>query len=482
MFWRGVLGYLPVNVVQGVVGLATIITFTRLLTPAQYGAYALGFSVMALVHTALFTWNEAAMARFWAAEDAKASAHHHLATVYRTWLFLLAGLAVATGVVALWPMPGPVKFAVIAGLACVLPRTLVKLAQERQRAAGEVRDAATLDMALTVGGFAIGAALALAGLGGAAPLLGAGAAAAVCVAFVAPKEFGKSAGGGFDAARAKAYAGYGVPVALSLILALVLSTTDRFLIAAFLDEAAVGAYHAGYSLSNRTLDVVFIWLGAAGGPALIMALERGGLDALKAAAREQANLIVLIGLPAAVGLALVAAPLAHVMVGPALAVQAAHVTPWIAMSGLFAGITTYYFAQAFTLAKQTRLLLVAMAIPALANIVLNLVLIPRLGLTGALAATLISYGLGLIAAWALALGAMPLPIPWTVIRQASLATAIMAFAVNWLPAIGGFAELTLKAWVGGAVYSAIILLLDAGGLRSRGNSLLEAVRARRAAV
>jgi O-antigen/teichoic acid export membrane protein len=33
MFWRGVLGYLPVNVVQGVVGLLTIVLFTRVLTP-----------------------------------------------------------------------------------------------------------------------------------------------------------------------------------------------------------------------------------------------------------------------------------------------------------------------------------------------------------------------------------------------------------------------------------------------------------------
>ena len=32
MFWRGVIGYLPVHIVQGVVGLLTIVTFTRLLT------------------------------------------------------------------------------------------------------------------------------------------------------------------------------------------------------------------------------------------------------------------------------------------------------------------------------------------------------------------------------------------------------------------------------------------------------------------
>ena len=46
MFWRGVLGYLPVNIVQGVVGLLTIVVFTRVLSPNDYGTYALAFSVM----------------------------------------------------------------------------------------------------------------------------------------------------------------------------------------------------------------------------------------------------------------------------------------------------------------------------------------------------------------------------------------------------------------------------------------------------
>ena len=45
MFWRGVLGYLPVNIAQGVVGLLTIVLFTQILSPAEYGIYALAFSV-----------------------------------------------------------------------------------------------------------------------------------------------------------------------------------------------------------------------------------------------------------------------------------------------------------------------------------------------------------------------------------------------------------------------------------------------------
>ncbi|MAK81119.1 lipopolysaccharide biosynthesis protein [Phenylobacterium sp.] len=478
MFWRGVVGYLPVNIIQGLVGLATIVTFTRLLSPGQFGDYALGFSAMSLLHTAIFTWNEAAMARFWVGEADKGRGGDHSATIYRTWLALLVVLPVALAIALLLPLSPGLKLAVVCGVLAVLPRTFAKLAQERRRAAGEVAGAASIDMIQTLGAFGVGAIFAWQGFGGAAPLIGFGVAAAVCMAWTLPSELRHSRQGRFESPRVRTYLGYGLPVAMSLILALVLSTTDRFLLAAFLDEASVGLYHAGYSLANRTLDVLFIWLGAAGGPALIAALERGGPGELGRAAREQASLMLLLCVPAAVGLALVAAPLAQLMVGPELAEGAAHVTPWIALSGLLAGLTTYYFHQAFTLGQRTQLLLGAMAIPAIVNLVLNLILIPRFGLDGALWATLASYALGLAASMALGARSLVLPIPWLALVQTLGATAVMALAVSRVPALGGWAELLLKAGLGGLVFGAITFVLDTGALRSRGLTLLRDLRAR----
>jgi hypothetical protein len=55
------------------------------------------------------------------------------------------------------------------------------------------------------------------------------------------------------------------------------SSTDRFMIALFLDERSVGAYHAAFGLADRTLDLLFIWIGLAGWPAAIAALERDGI-------------------------------------------------------------------------------------------------------------------------------------------------------------------------------------------------------------
>jgi O-antigen/teichoic acid export membrane protein len=479
MFWRGVVGYLPMNIVQGLVGLFSIVVFTRWLTPADYGVYALAFSAMSLAHTLIFAWIEAAMARFYAAEAGEPRLADLFATLYRCWAIAAALFVVAGGAALVaWPGGGPVKLAVGAGLAAILARSLVKLSQERRRAAGDVRGAALMDIAQTLGGFALGAGLILAGLKGAAPVAGMGAAAAVVLVFVLPGELRRGAGGALVSAKAQAYAAYGLPVALSLVLALALATTDRFLIAAFLGETAVGVYHAGYSLANRTLDVMFIWLGAAGGPALIVALERGGAAALAKAAREQAGFMLALALPAAVGLALTARPLAAVMVGPALRDGAALVTPWIAASALFAGLTTYYTHQAFTLGRRTGLLLAAMSIPAAANVALNLVLIPRLGLTGAMIATTASYGLGLAGSIGLGRLARPLPLPLGEALRAAAASLVMAAVVMRLPALGGAAELILKAGAGALVYAAAAYVFDVGGLRGRSRQAVGLLRAR----
>jgi O-antigen/teichoic acid export membrane protein len=315
---------------------------------------------------------------------------------------------------------------------------------------------------------------------GAAPLAGGAVAAALCAAWALPRDLAELKGGRFEPERARAYALYGVPVSLSLVLTLVLGAVDRMLLAAFLDESAVGVYHAGYSLSNRTLDVIFLWLGMAGAPAAVAAFERGGKAGLEHAALDQARLMVLITFPAAVGVALVAAPLSEVMVGEAFRDGAAQVIPWIALSGLLAGFTTHYLNQGFTISRRTGRLVAAMGVAAVANIGLNLALIPVFGLDGALWATAASFAIGAAASWALSRDAVQLPLPWRDIARCAAACGIMALVVSAVPAIGGVLELSLKATVGALAYGVAAFALDASGVRSLGMRMLQTRRARTA--
>ncbi len=478
MFWKGVWGYLPANVVQGVVGFLAIILFTRLLTPEEFGRYALAFSIMTLTHVAVFTWLEAAMARFWAASRPGDDLRGHFAGLYRTAFLLTLAFVPAVGLVVwLWPAEPLFKTAVAVGLMGSPVRCLAKLAQERLRAEGEVAKSARIDMVVTAGGLIIGVACALAGLGGAAPLMGLGLAPLLVLPFVLPGEWARGRGATLQPERMRNYAAYGYPIAASLALTVVLSSTDRFLLAAFLDEAAVGAYHAGYSIANRTLDVLFLWLGTAGQPALVMALERGGRERLAVAAREQLSTFLLIGLPAAAGVALVARPLADVLIGEELRAAATSVTPWIALSALLYGLTAYYFGQAFTLGRKTTALLGAMALPAGLNVVLNLILVPRFGVIGAAWATVISFAVGLLATVILGRRSLPLPIAWDALVRCGVATAGMALVVAAMPAFGGVGELTLKAGVGGVVYALLALTLNAAGVRDLGLRLIARRRA-----
>ena len=148
----------------------------------------------------------------------------------------------------------------------------------------------------------------------------------------------------------------------------------------------------------------------------------------------------------------------------------------IAPSGLLAGLTTYYFHQAFTLGKRTALLLAAMAIPAGLNLALNLLLIPRFGLDGALWATPASYALGLAASAFLGRRVVALPIPWLALAQAGGGSLLMALVVTRLPAVGGLVELLAKAAIGATTYGVVMAAIDAGSLRTRGLGLLRARR------
>ncbi|MGA9659129.1 MAG: lipopolysaccharide biosynthesis protein [Asticcacaulis sp.] len=491
MFTRGLWGYLPANILQGVIGFAALMVFTRVLTPDEYGRYAMAFGIASLGQTLFFTWLEAAMARFYPAESRTDRLAPELyGTVYRLFFGVLIAFSLICALgLWLWPVHGPsgaaLKLAMGLSLGCVAFRSLIKLVQEQRRSEGRVGAASLLDMVQTVGGFGLGVVCAMLGLGGASPLVGGGLIALMCLPFVAREDWGRALKGRFSPDKAKLYAHYGFPVSASLILTLALYTADRFLIAYFLNDSEAGAYHAGFSLASRILDVLFIWFGAAGGPALIHALEHEGLDGLKATASLQLRTMAFVLFPAVGGLIMVAPALGTLLIGEGLRQQALLVTPLISLGALFSGLNTYYFLQAFTLSKKTRLLIVAMSVPAISNIALNVLLIPRMGLMGAAVASCISFGLGMLASWLLGLRTLRLPVPVVDLGKILLSALIMMAAVALLPGHDRFsapiAELILKGTTGVLVYGALAYGLNLNNIRPVAQSLVNRLKGRLAA-
>ena len=462
-------GYLPVSLATGLVGFGGVYVFTRALGAEDYGRYALMFSVMVLIHNLTITWAEAGSYRFAsiAAEEKRLPTHYRtgLALLWRSQLAML-GLSVFIWVFFLH---GDAHYSAIFPwvVAAIFVNAIGRMALEAHRAHQRVTRYAISETGRITIGFAIGAVLAIyTGLGPAAPFIGI-LVADMCIAmreglWVA----GKARGGQVDPKRGREWMAYGIPIAAAITLDVILSIGDRFLIEHFLGVEAVGAYAAGYGVADKTVLMICAWAAMAGSPLIMAAFEKDGKAAASEAARGLFGTILFLGLPAAVGLGLVAEPLAEAMISEDLREQAAQIIPWIAVAGLLNGLLIHYVSESFQLVRRTDQRALLMIVPAVANILLNILLLPKLGLMGAVYATVASYALGIVLLGMVGRRHVALPVPLGEILKTSLAALAMWPVISIVPELGSWPELLLKAVAGGIIYVSVALLLNAANAQT----------------
>ena len=467
MIWRRLFGYFPASLAGGLASFGGVFALTRLLSPADYGFYALALTTMGIVYTLSITWAEAAAYRFAGEAQASGKTPDHI----RTIMLLLAassalGIALMLGAILIATDP-MLRMALTAAMSTMVLAPLVNAAQEMNRAQQRVSRYSTLRICQDIGAFALGTFLAWqTGLGPAAPFAGLASVLALLATVEGSRLWRESKGGQFKPERVKPYLSYGVPVALALALNIALDAGDRFLIALFLGPEAVGVYAAGYGIADKSVGLLCAWAAAAGAPMIMAAWEREGPEAVREVSRHLARTLLLIAAPAAAGLALVAQPLSEVMIGEDMRAQAASIMPWIALSGLINGFVLHYVSEAYQLSHRTDLRAWLMLIPALANLALNAILLPWIGLMGAVYSTVACYALALLLLAGVARKLAPLSWPWRDFLKVAGACSAMAIAVRMAPSTGGMTELLMKASVGATIYVMTALVLDAAGARA----------------
>ncbi|WP_300378163.1 lipopolysaccharide biosynthesis protein [Henriciella sp.] len=465
---RHLAGYLPANLASAMASFGGVYVFTRLLGADEYGRYALMFSVLALIHTATLAPAESAAYRYTAQAKVRGETADHFATVRSLLLRSLLASAFLMILLTVSVAHMPRYLRILPWMAMLLPLgTLLQATLEAHKANQQVGRYAAILSAKLLGGFAIGAIIAWqTHIGAAAPFIGLFCAAALLCIVQLPWLNRMASGGKADPSRRRVYLSYGLPIAAALALDLVLSAADRFLIALFLGEASVGAYAAGYGVADKTILLLCAWAAMAGAPLMLAAFEEHGEVAARKEARGLVSTMLLIGLPAATGLALVAEPLAEALIGEDVRAGATLIIPWIAFAGLMNGLLIHYYTEAFQLAQKTGEQALLMLVPAGTNICANLALIPALGLIGAVLATIGSYALGIaLIAWR-GRRYVALPMPFGQLARIAVASLAMWPAVALVPDFGSWPELFCKAAAGAVVYIAAAWVIDAGGTRS----------------
>jgi O-antigen/teichoic acid export membrane protein len=241
------------------------------------------------------------------------------------------------------------------------------------------------------------------------------------------------------------------PIGVAGIFGIVVFRIDTVMLAAFEPDAVVGEYGAAYRLFETTLFLSWA-VGAAVYPVLSRS-SRTSAPAVGVVYEGSLKLVLALTLPLAVAAAALSEPLVQFVFGADYAEAGG------ALALLAPAIALYpiSYVAGYLLVSQDRALVLTAtyAFVAAENVLLNLVLIPRLSLEGAALGTSISELLAasILVAYSVRVTGRP---AWTrVLAGPVLASAVAAAAMVWLRE-----EVIVAAAAGAIAYVALLIAFE----------------------
>ena len=463
MLMRHTSYYFLARGVPGFVNFAALSAYTHLLSPADYGQFALALATVSLASALAFQWIQMGLLRFMAQYSGDEG--RLLSNVLAAYFGGIAGTAgvamLAYGVLAdgQWRAILPVAVILLwvqAWLEINLQLFSSRLQPLRYGAAAGTRAL----LALVIGGL-----LAWVGYGATAPLWGLIAGGLIAAFLFSRHAWRVASCAHVDRTLLRELAKYGLPLAGAFALSFVISTSDRYFIASLLDARAVGLYAIAYDLAQCSLGVLMVIVNLAAYPIIVEVLEREGVEAAQVQLEHHWLALLAIAAPAAVGLAILADNISAVLLGVEFRSGAAAVLPWIAGAALLGGVKAFYFDLAFQLGRHTIGQVRIVMIAGLVNVLLNLAWIPLDGLVGAARAALVAYLVGLLlsAWWGRAHFRLPIPVAQSI--KIATSVALMAGVLWHVRHHHGVAVLFVQVVLGSASYGVAMWLLNPGDVR-----------------
>ncbi len=191
----------------------------------------------------------------------------------------------------------------------------------------------------------------------------------------------------------KEYLQFSLPLTPTSLVRWITESSDRYLVTYFLGLGSVGVYSAAYSIGNliqlfvSPLQLILL-------PELSKLFDENKIDQVRTYMSHSLRYFLLITIPAVFGLSALAKPLLGIFTTQDF-LSGWLVIPIIAFAGLLAGIFQILINILF-LVKETKFATYINIIAAASNVMLNLLLIPSIGIIGAALSTLIAYLLMII--------------------------------------------------------------------------------------
>lgn len=252
---------------------------------------------------------------------------------------------------------------------------------------------------------------------------------------------------------------FGFVLIITGFMAEILSSSDRYMIQAMKGAYQVGLYSVVYTLVTQALGLVAGFLKMSVSPVVTKVYEKEGEEHAVILLGKMTRYFMLLLVPTCTGLYLLRGPVLEVITSPKYYPAQSVMLPLVL--GLFVNTIMWIPLMSFFIKKRNMRTLYPMAFAAVLNILLNLVLISRLGYVGAAWATLISYTAAFIIITFMSLKLMRWDFPLLSTFKICLASAVMALSLYGIEHLnlGGAVGLLISIVAGTLVYFISLFML-----------------------
>jgi len=188
---------------------------------------------------------------------------------------------------------------------------------------------------------------------------------------------------------------YGIPLGLNLFFSNLLASADRFVIQAVMGSSAVSQYDVSYRIARYPIIMISSGIMLAAYPSIVRYWEAGKRDVARAAIPKLAIYMTAAIMPIAILISMLASEIIMILFGRGYS-EGASIVPYISAAAILLSLNQYSTLK-FLLARESMLYASLNLGATIANILLNIVLIPAFGIVGAGVSAFMSY-LGLFVA------------------------------------------------------------------------------------
>ena len=251
---------------------------------------------------------------------------------------------------------------------------------------------------------------------------------------------------------------YGIPMVGYEIAGILLNIGDRYFIQWIRGTEDLGIYSAVYNISEYVSTIIISSVSTAVLPMYLRIWAEEGKEATSRFILHSLHFYLLLTLPIIAGVSTIGPGLVTVLASEKYAAGAS-IIPYLISAMVIDG-TTVMFAAGLYVRKQSMSLMYIVATSAVANVILNLLLIPAYGITGAAIATLISYLVLVVLSYTMTSKTLAIPFPWLTLMKFGLITLSMYFIINRIQSENVMLTLILQISSGLCFYGTAVFLFD----------------------